>query len=154
MSIYLVAHRAIFRIKYHKMNYSIKATSIAGNDASLTIKKSNINFGTSEKTAESLPNPTELFLGAFASCLLKNVERFSDLLKFEYKKAMIHVEAVRLEQPPRLDNIRYELEIFSADQNLNTKLLKRNIEKFGTIYNTVGMSCEISGEIIRLGIDD
>ena len=67
---------------------------------------------------------------------------------------MIHVEAVRLEQPPRLDNIRYELEIFSADQNLNTKLLKRNIEKFGTIYNTVGMSCEISGEIIRLGIDD
>ncbi len=131
------------------MNYSIKATSIAGNDASLIIKESTINFGTTQASAKVLPNPTELFLGAFASCLLKNVERFSELLKFEYDKANVDVTVVRLEGPPRLDDIRYNLKIFSTDNNLNVKLLKRNIEKFGTIYNTVGMSCKILGEISK-----
>lgn len=132
------------------MNYSIKANSIADSDASLIIKNATISFGTTKATAESLPNPAELFLGAFASCLLKNVERFSGLLKFEYDKASVHVTAVRMEHPPRLDDVRYELEIVSDDENLNLELLKRNIEKFGTIYNSVGKSCTISGEIIKV----
>lgn len=132
------------------MNYSIKATSIAGSDASIKIKQTEIIFGTIEATAESLPNPTELFLGAFASCILKNVERFSVLLKFKYDFANIQISAVRLEHPPRLDNIRYELEIMSKDESLNMDLLKTNIEKFGTIYNTVKLSCEISGKMVKV----
>lgn len=135
------------------MNYSIKASSIAGSSGNIKIKKSKIIFGTTEITAELLPNPTELFLGAFASCILKNVERFSGLLKFEYEKANIQVSAVRLEQPPRLDNFQYELKIFSNDQKLNIELLKKNIEKFGTIFNTVKISCEVSGEILKVESD-
>jgi len=114
------------------------------------IKESNIQFGTTEKSTKQLPNPTELFLGAFASCILKNVERFSDLMKFEYDKASIYVTAIRLEHPPRLDNIRYELEIKSDDPKLNIKLLKKNIERHGTIYNTVVKSSDVSGRIIKL----
>jgi len=30
---------------------------------------------------------------------------------------------------------------------LNVELLKKNIEKFGTIYNTIKLSCSISGTI-------
>lgn len=132
------------------MNYSIKATSFAGSDATLKIKSSEINFGTTDATSKLLPNPAELFLGAFASCILKNIERFSGILKFEYEKASIQVSAVRLEHPPRLDNIRYEVKIYSKDQNLKIALLKRNIEKFGTIYNTVKSSCEVTGEIVKI----
>lgn len=132
------------------MNYSIEGLSIAGNDASLIIKKSEINFGTTDVTAEDLPNPAELFLGAFASCILKNVERFSGLLKFEYEKAEIEVTAMRLEHPPRLDNIQYKVKIYSKDQRLNVDLLKKNVEKFGTIYNTVKSSCQVSGEMVRI----
>lgn len=132
------------------MNYSIEGLSIAGNDASLIIKKSEINFGTTDVTAEDLPNPAELFLGAFASCILKNVERFSGLLKFEYEKAEIEVTAMRLEHPPRLDNIQYKVKIYSKDQRLNVDLLKKNVEKFGTIYNTVKSSCQVSGEMVQI----
>lgn len=131
------------------MQYSIKASSISKNSAEIDIKQSEIHFGITPETNETLPSPAELFLGAFASCVLKNVERFSGFMKFEYAKAEIEVSATRLEKPPRMDEIKYTLTIYSQD-NLNSDLLKKNIEKFGTIYNTVKLSCSVSGEIVIL----
>lgn len=129
------------------MNYHIKASSISNQDASIHIKQSNIDFGTTSKSAETLPNPAELFLSSFAACMLKNVEHFSGMLKFTYTKATLEVNAIRLENPPRMDNIVYNLTLYSNDKNLNTDLLRKNIEKFGTIYNTVKLSCSITGTI-------
>jgi uncharacterized OsmC-like protein len=129
------------------MNYHIKASSISNQDALINIKQSHIDFGTTSKTAEILPNPAELFLGSFASCILKNVERFSGMMKFTYSKAIIEVNATRLEHPPRMEHIVYNLTVYSNDKKLNLDLLKKNIEKFGTIYNTVKLSCSISGTI-------
>lgn len=129
------------------MNYQIKASSISNQDAIVHIKESNIDFGTTARTAETLPNPAELFLGSFSACMLKNLERFSTMMRFTYSKAIVEVNASRLENPPRMDNIIYNLTIYSNDKKLNTALLKKNIEKFGTIYNTAKMACSISGTI-------
>lgn len=134
------------------MNYQIKASSHSNQDAVVHIKQSNIDFGTTSKTADALPNPAELFLGSFASCILKNVERFSGMMKFTYTKATLEVNATRLENPPRMENIVYSLTIYSNDKKLKTALLKKNIEKFGTIYNTVKLSCAISGTINKIEI--
>lgn len=129
------------------MNYHIKAASLAKQDAKLHIKESYIDFGTTSQTANTLPNPAELFLGSFAACMLKNVERFSEMLKFTYSKATLKVDAIRLENPPRMDEVTYDLTIISNDKSLNTALLKKNLEKFGTVYNTVKLSCAISGSV-------
>lgn len=129
------------------MKYFSKARSSSKNNASIKIKASEIVFGTTPESADTLPNPAELFLGSFSACILKNVERFSSLMNFEYATAEILVSATRLEKPPRMDEIRYELIIYSQDSNLNIDLLKKNIEKFGTIFNTVKSSCAIKGEI-------
>jgi len=133
------------------MDYQIKASSISNNDAVVHIKQSNLDFGTTSKTAETLPNPAELFLSSFAACILKNVERFSGMMKFTYTKATLEVNATRLENPPRMDNIVYDLTIYTHDKKLNSDLLKKNIEKFGTIYNTVKLSSSISGTIRTIG---
>ena len=130
------------------MNYSIKATSKATDDAIIHVKQSNIGFGTTERTSETLPNPAELFLGAFAACILKNVERFSGMMRFSYEKAELTVNAERLENPPRMDRLTYVLTIYTLDEKLNSALLKKNIEKFGTIFNTIKQVCEISGTIL------
>lgn len=129
------------------MNYQIKASSTYNNDAEIHIKQSDIDYGTTAKTSEVLPNPAELFLGSFAACMLKNVERFSEIMKFTYNRTTLEVKAERLDNAPRMDNIIYSLTIFSDDDKLNTSLLKKNIEKYGTIYNTVKLSCAISGSI-------
>ena len=132
------------------MNYSIKSNSSSKNDGSINIKQSKIAFGTTAKSEDILANPAELFLAAFSACILKNVERFSVLMKFEYSNAELIVNAIRLEKPPRMDEINYELSIYSQDPKLNINLLKKNIEKFGTIFNTVKLSCTITGEIKKI----
>jgi uncharacterized OsmC-like protein len=129
------------------MNYQVQASSLSNEDVVIHIKNANIDFGTTAKTAKTLPNPAELFLGSFAACMLKNVERFSEMMKFTYSKTTLEVNATRLENPPSMENITYNLNIYSKDKKLNTALLKKNIEKFGTIYNTVKLSCIISGTI-------
>ena len=132
------------------LEYSIKAESVSGNDAVLTIKQSDISFGTTEKTSDLLPNPAELFLGSFAACILKNVERFSHLLNYSFTKAEISVTAVRLERPPRMDSVHYKLTVYSNDKRMRTELLKKNLEKFGTIFNTVSKSCKVTGKITKV----
>ncbi len=129
------------------MKYAIKASSLSKKNASIHIKQSEVVFGITPESATSLPNPAELFLGAFAACILKNVERFSALMNFEYSNAVITVNATRLEKPPRMDNIEYVLKIHTHDPHLNKDLLKKNIENFGTIFNTIKTSCTITGEI-------
>ncbi|APQ16800.1 OsmC family protein [Maribacter hydrothermalis] len=129
------------------MKYSITANSISKQNATLQIKQSDIAFGTIAESSDTLPNPAELFLGSLAACILKNIERFSDFMNFEYTSAEIKISATRLEKPPRLDDINYVLIINSQDKNINLNLLKKNIEKFGTIFNTVLVSCSIDGKI-------
>ncbi|MBT2159919.1 OsmC family protein [Zobellia barbeyronii] len=132
------------------MEYSIASRSSSKASALIDIKQSEISFGITPETADSLPNPAELYLGSFSSCILKNVERFSILMNFEYTNAEILVKATRLEKPPRMDNINYVLKVYSQDESLNIDLLKKNIEKFGTIYNTVKQSCTIHGEVQKI----
>lgn len=129
------------------MTYAINAKSFANKDASITIRETSIQFGTTPQSNDTLASPADLFLSAFAACILKNVQRFSVLMKFEYAYADITVNAIRLEKPPRMDHIDYQLTVYTNDQNLNSALLKKNIEKFGTIYNTVKLSCTINGTV-------
>jgi len=132
------------------MNYTIKAHSNAGANATILINENEIDFGITSDPISKLSSPAELFLGAFSSCILKNVERFAGFMHFDYSRAEISVSATRLEKPPRIDDIHYELKIFSNDAKLNINLLKKNIEKFGTIFNTVQTSCTIKGEILKI----
>lgn len=129
------------------MTYSIKATSLANKAGKIQIKQSQITFGTTFQSSETLANPAELFLAAFSACMLKNVERFSAMMNFSYTQASVEVRATRLEHTPRMDQINYELTLYSNDDRLNVPLLKKNIEKHGTIYNTIEQSCAIIGTI-------
>lgn len=129
------------------MKYTIKASSTSKDKASINVKRSEFLFGITPESDELLANPAELFLGSISACILKNVERFSELMSFEYSKAEITVTATRLEKPPRMDEIQYDLVIYTQDSSLNIDLLQKNIEKFGTIVNTVKASCSILGKI-------
>lgn len=131
------------------MEYITQAVSYSKKEAFFQVKDAEISFGITPGTDDTLPNPAELFLGSLSACMLKNVERFSQLMNFEYEKAEITVKGIRLEKTPRMDEIQYELTLYSQDEKLNIELLKRNIENFGTIFNTVKSSCSISGIITK-----
>jgi uncharacterized OsmC-like protein len=71
------------------------------------------------------------------------------MLPFTYRSVWIDVTAVRDVDPPRITEVRYELVIDTDEPAARIDLLHRNIERFGTIYNTVAVACEINGTIHR-----
>lgn len=96
---------------------------------------------------ETLAGPADLLCAALSACILKNVERFSQMLPFRYESATVLVVAEREDSPPRIVRMHYELEIVTDEPTTRVELLHRNIEKFGTITNTLSRACEVTGTV-------
>jgi uncharacterized OsmC-like protein len=126
------------------LEYNISGTSVAHTKAEFEVRNHQYKFGITPE--DDSASPADLLVGAFAACAIKNVERFSKMMKFEYEEAKVEVNAKRQDKPPMIKEINFVLSIKSDDPKLNLPLLQKNIEKFGTIYNTLNQVCEIRGE--------
>ena len=130
------------------MNYSIQADSRKGANGTISINRTEVQFGTTPDSEGTLVNPAELFLCAFATCILKSVERFSGLMNFKYSNAHIDVSGTRSNRPPKIETVSYKLSLIGVEGHINIELLKKNIERHGTIFNTVKSSSNITGEVL------
>jgi len=104
-------------------------------------------FDGSQGRLDALPGPADILAAALCACILKSVERFSQLLPFAYESATVKVAAEREEPPPHIARMRYELEIVTDEPAGRVELLHRNIQKFGTITNTLSKACALTGTI-------
>lgn len=132
------------------MDYSIFAKNTTKGISEASYASTLIVFDSSKDRNQNFAGPAEILCAAFAACCLKNVERFSELLKFEYSHAEIEVKAVREEKPPRIVSVSYILFLKTDEPDHHIDLLHKNLKQFGTIYNTLSASCEVSGETKRL----
>lgn len=129
------------------LEYEIKASLLQGGVAKATANQSEITFDATSGRHETLPNPAELLLTSLAACMLKNVQRYSEILKFEYRRARVSIHATRNDNPPFIDSITYNLEIDTDIDPNKLEVWHKNILKFGTITNTLRKSTNFSGSI-------
>lgn len=129
------------------LEYSISATSKAGGEATAIANNGTIRFDASAGRKDNLPNPAELLLTSLAACMLKNVERFSEILKYDYTQAKVSIKGVRNDRPPYMSKIDYVLQIETDMDEKKLHLLHKNILKFGTITNTIAKAAELNGTI-------
>jgi len=94
------------------------------------------------------PGPAELLAGAFAACLMKNIERSSKLMGFAYDTADVTVTARRQDTPPRFVELTYEVRIATDEPDRRVQLLHRNLRQYGTVYNTLAAVCQINGTVL------
>ncbi|MBT8470934.1 MAG: OsmC family protein [Deltaproteobacteria bacterium] len=127
--------------------YQATGTVRAGGEGRLDAHGLAAPFDGTAGRIDELPGPADVLCAALSACILKNVERFSHLLPFRYESATVHVVAEREEPPPRIVRMRYELELVTDEPESRIELLHRNIQKFGTITNTLGKACDLSGTI-------
>jgi uncharacterized OsmC-like protein len=118
------------RFEWSTQLYEISASVEKGGRALVQAKQSQIRFDASAKQDPDLPGPADLLATAFAACVLKNVERFSYVLPFQYETASIHVQAQREDRPPRIISIRYTLRIKTDEPRHRVDLLQLNIRKY------------------------
>jgi uncharacterized OsmC-like protein len=91
------------------------------------------------------PGPAELLAAAFAACLVKNLERSGQLLDFHYESARVIVTARRQDAPPKFVEIGYELVITTSESDHRVQLVHRNLQNYGTVYNTLAAVCDVHG---------
>jgi uncharacterized OsmC-like protein len=130
------------------MRYEVEARIVGPGVSEAACKSSRIAFDSSPGQSPDLPGPAELLASAFAACLLKNVGRFSEMLPFHHEGAAVRVTVEREDHPPRFARIRYELRIVTDEEPMRVDLLHRNLQKYGTVYNTLAAACDVAGELI------
>ncbi len=97
--------------------------------------------------SSGLPGPAELLAASFSACLLKNLERAGQLLAFRYDDAEVEVVARRQDDPPKFVEITYQMRISTDEPARRIDLIHRNLQKFGTVYNTLAAVCAVHGTL-------
>jgi len=131
------------------LEYEIQAEVRTGGNAKAKVNQSIVHFDATSGRDDILPNPAELLLTSFSACILKNVQRYSEILKIPYRSAKITVNGVRNDNPPFMKELNYTIEIDTDADERKIRNWHKNIVKFGTITNTLMRACEVNGEMIE-----
>ncbi len=94
-------------------------------------------------------NPAELLLAALSACIIKGIERITPMLGFSLRGVEVRVDGVRQDVPPKLESITYEIIVDSDETDRRLELLHENVQKFGTVFNTLIPGTQLTGEIRR-----
>jgi uncharacterized OsmC-like protein len=128
--------------------YRVRGISRPGGHGEIRCNTTDVKADTGSVPDGFRPGPAELLCASLAACLLKNVERYSELLPFEYAAATVEVVAERQDTPPKMTRMHYRIEIITDEPQSKVALLHRNLRRHGTITNTLAATCELSGEIV------
>jgi uncharacterized OsmC-like protein len=94
-------------------------------------------------------NPAEMLLASLAGCMLKSTERVIPVLKFDLRGIEIALHGIRQDAPPKMIRIGYEIVVDTDESDQRLDLLHRNLQKYGTIYNTLAGATELAGSLRR-----
>ena len=130
-------------------SYSVQGRSVAGGEAAIDAGNQSIPIDASwaAEMPSGLPGPADLLASAFAACLLKNVERASTLMSFEYQSAEVDVKARRQDTPPKFIEIEYEVRVVTSEEQRRVDMLHLNLSRYGTVYNTLAAVCDVHGNL-------
>lgn len=132
-------------------SYRVHGVGHPGGHSRIRCNSTDVKADTGTFSDGFRPGPAELLCASLAACLLKNIERFSEMLPFRYEMAAVEVEAFRQDAPPKMTRMHYQIELVTDEPEHRIELLHRNIRKYGTITNTLNAACELNGEIVARG---
>ena len=90
-----------------------------------------------------------MLLAALSACIIKGIERVMPILKFELRGLTVHVHGIRQDVPPKMESIRYRIEVDTDESDQRLNLLHENVKKYGTVFNTVAPGTDLSGVMHR-----
>lgn len=71
------------------------------------------------------------------------------MLTFELRRAAVRVHGIRQDTPPRMLSVEYELAVDTDESDSRLGLLHRNLQKYGTVFNTLARALDLTGTIHR-----
>lgn len=131
------------------LEYDVFARRLSSHDSVAVTKCAEIHLDTDLAGRADAFNPAELLLAALSACMLKGIERVTPILKFEFREIAISVHGWRQDTPPKMARIDYIIWVDTDEPDRRLELLHENVKKYGTVFNTVSMGCELVGTLRR-----
>lgn len=132
------------------LEYNVTARRIDSHGSVASCKDAEIVLDTDVTGRTDAFNPAELFLAAISACMIKGIERVMPMIRFELRGVEVKLHAVRQDAPPKITSVDYELIVDTDETDQRLELLHTNVQKYGTIFNTVAGATALSGTIRRL----
>ncbi|WP_029075027.1 OsmC family protein [Kaistia adipata] len=131
------------------LEYAVSARRIDSSGSEATTKEARIILDTCLAGRADAFNPTEMLLASLAACILKGTERVIPMLQFDLRGIEVSLHGVRQDAPPKMLRISYEIVVDTDETDQRIDLLHRNLQKYGTIYNTLAEATDLVGNIRR-----
>jgi uncharacterized OsmC-like protein len=132
-----------------KMTFHVESVRIDAHGSVSHCKQAEIPLDTDLAGNPQAFNPAELLLAALSACIIKGIERITPMLNFSLRGVEVRVDGVRQDVPPRMESITYEIIVDSDESDRRLELLHENVQKYGTVFNTLAPGTRLTGEIRR-----
>lgn len=133
------------------LEYRVTARRIDSHGSEAEAKAARLVLDTGMAGRDDAFNPAEMLLASLAACLLKGAERVTPMLKFDLRGIEVGLHGIRQDSPPKMVRIDYDIVVDTDETDQRLDLLHRNLRKYGTISNTLGVATELVGTIRRKG---
>ncbi len=131
------------------LEYHVRARRIDSHGALARAGEAEVTLDTDMNGRADAFNPAELLLASLAGCMLKGAERVAPILGFDLRGMEIRLRGWRQDSPPGMAHINYEIIVDTDESERRIELLHRNLQKYGTVYNTLKEATELAGTIRR-----
>ncbi|MBG7615634.1 OsmC family protein [Brevundimonas sp. BAL450] len=131
------------------LEYRVSARRIDSHGSEAMTREARIVLDTDMAGRPDAFNPAEMLLASLAACILKGAERVLPMLEFDLRGIAVSLHGVRQDSPPKMIRIDYDIVVDTDETDARIDLLHRNLQKFGTIYNTLAGATDLTGTIRR-----
>lgn len=131
------------------LEYNIVAHRTDAHGSTARCKDAEIILDTDVQGRPDAFNPAELLLAAVAACMIKGIERVAPMNHFTFRGVEVRLHGVRQDRPPFMSSISYELIVDTDEDDRRLDLLHHNVQKYGTIFNTIAAATKLEGKIVR-----
>lgn len=132
-----------------KMSFHVESERIDAHGSLSRCKQAEIRLDTDLAGNPQAFNPAELLLAALSACILKGIERITPMLNFSLRGVEVRVDGVRQDVPPKMESITYEIIVDTDESDRRLELLHENVQKYGTVFNTVAPGTQLTGLLRR-----
>lgn len=132
-----------------KMRFHVETRRVDAHGSVARCKDAEIALDTDLAGNPDAFNPAELLLAALSACMIKGIERVTPLLDFSLRGVEVRVDGVRQDVPPKMESIAYEIIVDSDEPDRRLELLHENVQKYGTVFNTVAPGTRLTGVLRR-----
>ena len=136
------------------LSFSLQAKRNNSSGSLVTAKSVELTIDTSLAGRPDALNPVELLLASQAACFIKGIERLAPTLEFDFRGVQVFLEADRPENEARIAQIRYQVVIETNESDQRIALMHKNLQKQGTIYNTLSAGTELVGSVTRANVHE